>query len=517
MSVNRKIVVFAAAALALSTVSCRKFLDVNKNPNISQDITVQALLPGAQLRVATALGVDLQVNGSVWGQYWTQSPNASQYRSLEQYSPGQDYFSTPWDNLYSAAENFYQLYNLADTQHKRPYMAIAIIMKAYTFQLITDAWGDVPYKEALKGQFADSNILNPKYDLQSVVYKGILANVDSGLKLLAAGGAAVPGKDDLIFQGNMNKWKKFAYTLKLRMYLRMSSKDPVGAAAGIAALYADPNVQFLGSGDDAQINYGSSTTNKNPLYAESSSATIGSIQNLVGSTTCIDSMNSNGDPRAYVFYNGTAASGGGAVAGIPQGDYNTSVSSSTYSIPSHYVAGDAQDAASANAPVLFMTSWESLFLQAEAVARGYTGLSSGYTDDSLFWYGIKANFDYYASGLAATYGTPGTASIFEDYMTGFMLGSTTGANWTVYPTGGSVAQKVRHIITQKWFSMCGNQGFEAWTEQRRSGYPDFFVVSKNTLVGNNLPARFLYPTSESTRNLNFPGVAPITSKMWWDL
>ncbi len=520
MSVNKKIVIYSAAALVLGTVSCKKFMDVNTNPNIAQEATVQTLLPAAQLYVASALGVDLQINGSIWGQYWTQSPNASQYKSLEQYSPGQDYFSTPWRNLYTAAENFYQLYNLADTQNKKPYMGIAMLMKAYTFQLITDAWGDVPYKQALRGQFVDSNILNPKYDLQSVVYRGILANIDSGLVLLHAGGKA-PGKEDLIYHGDISKWMKFAYTLKLRMYLRMSAKDPVGASLGITALYSDPNVQFIGVGDDAFIGFGYSTTNKNPLYAEASSATLGSTQNLVGSATCIDSMNTNGDPRAYVFYNATAASGGASVVGIRQGDYNTSVSPTTYSIPSAYVGGDAVNDASTNAPVNFLTSWESLFLQAEAVARGYVGVSSGATDQQLFYQGIQASFAYYAAGLNAAYGAPATASIDSDYIYGAMLGGTaaspTPGYWVVYPTLGTTAEKVRHIITQKWFAMCGNQGFEAWCEQRRTGYPDFFVVSKNTLVGNNLPVRFLYPTSESTRNINFPGLAPITSKTWWDL
>lgn len=515
MSVNRKIGI-AAVALVLGSSSCKKFLDVNKNPNASPTATVQTLLPAAQLYVASAMGADLQINGSVWGQYWTQSPNATQYRTLEQYAPGQDYYATPWSNLYTACENFYQLYNLADSQNRRNYMAIALVMKAYTFQVITDGWGDVPYKLALKGQFADSNILHPKYDLQSAVYKGILADVDSAIKLMNAGGAVIPGADDLIYHGDMNKWKKFAYTLKLKMYLRMSAKDPVGAQAGVVSLYTNPNLQLIGPGDDAFIPFGFSATSSNPLYAEASSKALNGAQNLVGSSTCIDSMNSNGDPRVRLFYNTTAASGGTSVTGIRQGDYNTSVMANNYSIPSAYVAGDAGDQASAKAPVHFLTSWESAFLQAEAVARGWIGASFGNTDVHLFYQGIHASFNYYRTGLAATYGTPTTAAIDSDYFTGASNGGTPGY-WVVYPAGGSTAQRVRHIITQKWFAMCGNQGFEAWCEQRRSGYPDFFVVSKNTLVGSNLPARFLYPTSESTRNINFPGLAPVTSKMWWDL
>ena len=518
MSGNKKIIISAAMLLVLGVSSCRKFMDVNDNPNVSPTATVQTLLPASQLLAASALGVELQIHGSIWGEYWTQSPNASQYKTLEQYSPGQDDFSTPWDNLYAAGENFYQLYNLADSQHKKQYKAIALIMKAYTFQLITDAWGDVPYKQALKGQFADSNILNPKYDAQSAIYAGLLATVDSGLKLINPSDKVLPGSDDLIYGGDMTKWRKFAYTLKLRMYLRMSEKSPSAAKAGVVALYNDPNLALIGSGDDAFIGFGYSTSNKSPLYAEASSTTLGSIQNLVGSNTCIDSMNNNGDPRAYVFYEPLS---NGAIAGIPQGDYSTPALTSSFSIPSVYVAGNAQNSASGKAPVNFLTGYESLFLQAEAVARGWVGASFGSDDQQLFYQGIQANFAYYSTGLNAVYGAPITSAIDSDYIYGAMLGGSSATPspgyWVVYPSAGTVAEKVRHIITQKWFAMCGNQGFEAWTEQRRTGYPDFFVVSKNSLTGTNLPKRFLYPTSESTRNFSFPGVAPLTSKMWWDL
>src|SRR5207244_119033 len=116
----------------------------------------------------------------------------------------------------------------------------------------------------------------------------------------------------------------------------------------------------IGPGDDAFIAYGASTGSKSPLYAEASSTTLGGTQNLVGSKTCIDSMNNNGDPRAYVFYNGTTASGGGSVVGIAQGDYATAALPTTYSIPSPYVAGDVSSANAANsakAPVNLLTSW----------------------------------------------------------------------------------------------------------------------------------------------------------------
>ncbi len=503
MSINKKVIVTIAAGLVLGASSCRKFLDVNNNPNIATTATVQTLLPAGQLYVTSSLGVDMEIIGSMWTGYWTQSPNASQYKAVETYDPGQDQFSTAWENLYQANENFYQLAKLADKQKKKHYKALALLMQAYTFQLITDGWGDAPFKQALKGQPEDGGILNPKYDSQTVIYNGALAYIDSAETLLALSDANDPTTDDLIFKGDMTKWQKFGYTLKLRMLLRLSEKDPVAAQAGIAALYATPGVAFLGIGEDAKIDFGSSTSNKNPLYAEASSTVLASTQNLVASATCVDSLNSNLDDRAYIFYTYLS---NGQVAGVRQGAYDITLPAGSFSIPNAYVGGDAQNSASAKAPVIFMSAAESYFMQAEVEARGWAVTG---TSDSTWWAnGIAANFNFYSNDINEVMGYDGATS-YANYM-------AAGGYWTMYPTTGTLQSKLRYIITQKWFAMCGNQGFEAWSEMRRTGYPDFFVVSKFA-KGGELAKRFQYPTSESTRNAAFPGVKPVTAKVWWDI
>jgi len=485
---------------ALGITSCKKYLNVNSNPNVAQDATVKTLLPAAQLLVGSSAGVELQIYGSFWAQYWTQNPGASQFHFLDQYSAPQTQFSVPWINLYAAAENFYQLYNLADSQKKKQYMAISLLMKAYTFQVITDAWGDVPYRQALKGQFSDGNVANPKYDSQMVVYNGIIANIDSAFKLLSTADPVHPKTDDLIYGGAMGQWKKFGNTLLLKIYLRMSNINPAAAQAGVVALYAT-NPSFIGPGDDAVIKYGFNSSNRNPLFADE--VGVNQAQNLVASATTVDSMNSNNDPRLNVFYEPLAS---GAFVGIPQGYYQTSFSSGTFSIPSVYVAGDAGDGNSAKAPVNLLTSYESLFLQAEVSALKWANVGQ---DSSLFFQAINANFNYYAAAIAATTGMTVTGAL-SAYLSANGL-------WVRYPATGTVTQKLRYIITQKWFAMCGNQGFEAWTEWRRTGYPDFLVYSQSSIIGKSFPKRFLYPTEESTTNANYPGLAPLTSKVWWDL
>ena len=541
MSIHKKIIITVAAGLALGVSSCRKFLDVNTNPNQVTSATVQTLLPAGQLYVASALGVDLEINGSMWAGYWTQNPNSSQYRSIEQYAPTQDGFSTPWQNLYSANENFFQMGKLADSLKRKHYKAISLLMRAYTFQLITDGWGDAPYSQALKAQLADGGILNPKYDSQVSIYNGLIFYIDSAEALLntAEPTSNEPGTDDLIFNGNITRWKKFGYTLALKMYMRFSEKNPVWAQAGIARINAIPGVQYLGSGDDAKISFGfNNTNNKNPLDAEMTSTTLNGTQNLVGSATCIDSMNSNADYREYLFYSQVTAD---VFTGLTQGHYDAVIATSSVSVPNVYVGGNvvtkALAAKSANAPVNLLMGSESYFLQAEAVARGWAAGD----DSALFYQGIKANFDYYSSaftdlndvwasaGQTSASGATLSSDIvlnsdfaYYSYVNGDTVyntpaGTPAPAYWSIYSRNYTLTAKLRKIITQKWFGMCGNQGFEAWTEFRRTGYPDFFVHSVNSLIGNQLPVRFLYPSTESTRNTAFPGLQLITTKMWWDL
>jgi hypothetical protein len=507
MSINKKFLVVAVAGLTLGASSCKKYLDVNTNPNVAQSANVQTLLPAAQLLVGSAVGVDLQVNGSIWAQFWTQSPSGKEYIPFEQFAPKADAFSGSWGNLYAGASNFYQLAKISDDQHKDQYKAISLLMQAYTFQVLTDAWGDVPFTEALKGQYPDGNVVSPKYDSQRVIYRGIVSYIDSATKLMNTGNATRPGSDDLIYGGDMQKWKKFANTLKLRVLLRMSKADPVYAQLKMDTLYST-NPQFLGEGDDAHIAYGATAGSNNPLYAELSSMQLAGTQQLAGSKTCIDSMNSNNDYRGVVFYKEVNAMG---LIGIKQGEYDITLPSGSYSIPNSYVGADATNKNSAMAAVNLLSAAESYFLQAEAIAKGMT---TG--DDAMMFYaGIHASYMYYGNAITTQAGaTPNAA--YDMYINGDIATATPAGYWVKYPATGTADEKTRHIITQKWFAMCGNQGFEAWTEWRRTGYPDFLISPRNSLIGTAFPLRFIYPATEVANNAKFPGTQPIVLNVWWD-
>ena len=144
--------------------------------------------------------------------------------------------------------------------------------------------------------------------------------------------------------------------------------------------------------------------------------------------------------------------------------------------------------------VKLIAASESYFLQAEAAARGWAPGNV----QALFESGIRASFD--ALDIA-------TAE-YNDYIAG-----APDAQLPADREG-----QIRAIITQKYYAMNGFQGFEAWTEWRRTGYPAFLVKSAASTLGSDaLPTRLLYPETEITRNSKFPGVKLITDKVWWDV
>ncbi|MBO9730714.1 MAG: SusD/RagB family nutrient-binding outer membrane lipoprotein [Chitinophaga sp.] len=473
------------SALLLSAPGCKKFLDVNKDPNHAVDVTVDVLLPSAQSGLTFALGNTLTIDGGIWGQYWTQSPTSSQYKNLDQYSPSEGDFGNVWFNIQvDALENLQKVIDKGNATNKKQYVAIGMLLKAYAAQLSTDLWGDVPFTQATQGD-ATTPILYPKFDTQSDIYTGIVKLIDDATKLIDPDDPNAPGGDDLIYGGDMTKWLHFANTLKLRVGLRLAKKDATRAGNIVKTLQG---ADFIQPGESALQNFNSTGGQTNPLYGAMAGSVLGRITNLVASSTAVNFFSGNSDPRLNAFYNKV----GSAVVGIPQGSFNNPPTT-TVSLPSAATGANPTDANSAFAPVKLMTDYEADFLQAEAIARGWL---TGATAADMYNQGITDNF--------TAYGVDGAA----DYMAQPAI---------AYPAGGDVETQVKAIITQKWAAMCGNQTIEAWTEWRRTGYPSFFVISKASIIGaNRWPGIFLYPSSELTRNPNAPKTNHLVyDKVWW--
>ncbi|HEY4110780.1 SusD/RagB family nutrient-binding outer membrane lipoprotein [Puia sp.] len=480
INILKRIALFAFPAILLLSSGCKKFLNVNQDPNHLVAAQPDQLLPTVQAAIGVALGDDLYPYGNIWSQYFTQSAVASQYKTIDQYLQVNADFNYAWQHLYQSALINTQLMitnstgNAALTQ----YLAIGDVLKAYSLQLATDAFGDIPVSQALQG----SDNKNPSYDPQATVYDSIFALIEKGKALMSDTDPNAPTSPDLIFQGDMDSWIAFANTLELRAYLRLSQIDPARAEAGVKALYAS-NASFLNA--NAEMTYTSTGGNQNPFYIKE--VALGKTVNLAASKTVVDAFVRNNDPRQFAVF--TLLDSTDTVTYLPQGSFAQNINTIT-STPSPLVAGDPQNAKSALAPVILISAAESNFLQAEAVSRGWASGSAS----TLFTQGIKASF--------ASDGIPDSAAAY--------IASAPDAQ---FPAGA--ADQLKVIITQKYYAMCGSQGFEAWTEWRRTGYPDFLVTSA-AAGGRTFPLRFLYPQSELTGNLKYPGTVPETTPVWWD-
>lgn len=504
MKTTYRYMMLSALVLLLSTQGCKKdFLDINENPNNPEDVDVKFILPSAQADLAYTLGNQLHIVGGIWAQYWTQGPNANQYNDLDRYFYNNTEADRPWGALYRGTlKDLDVLYKKAKEANKRDYMAIARILQAYTLMLITDAWGDVPYTEALQGFEGNTT---PKFDSQESIYDALIALVDEGIGISDTllfidptyDPTNGPHSDDLVYQGDANglyNWNKFAYTLKLKIYLRQVNVRPSVAAAGIGAMPADPSYYLgegsAGTGDDAMVHYIDEKFRQNPLYTTVQA--LSPAKNIFASKTSVDYLFSINDPRVEDFYDPTS---GGSYVGIIQGGARDVTLYPPPTNDNNFSQYNSEQIIAPTVPVRLMSSSEAMFLQAEAIARG---LMAG--DAQLM----------YETAIEDSWLQWANSSIAD-------LASYLAQPEVAYPAAGSVEDQVKAIITQKWIAMNGNQNFEAWTEFRRTGYPDFLVEPVITDIPGKFPARLAYPSDELTTNPNVITGLSITDKMWWDV
>lgn len=477
--------------LGIAGCSKNKFLNVNNNPNYPANVPVNLVLPTCEANIGYMDCNTLAIFGGLWAQYWTQDPTyGSQYGSFDSYLNVPSDNDNVWQALYTTATNLNFIIANADTT-QRNYRAIAYFMKAYDFQLICDAWGDVPESQALKG----TGNLAPKFDPGQQVYDSIASWIFTGISCIDP--TRTSPAEDLIYPGQaMTQWNKFANTLLMKVYLRECLKNPSRATAGFQALQTEMAATSTGflsvagspSGDDATLHYNAVTFQQFPLYA---TQVYLQVQNLTASNTVINYMNITNDPRIADFYQLDA---NGAYGGEIQGDYKALSGQ-----PDVNFSPLGTEVLSPTASTRLLTASESDFLQAEAQVRGYlTGGASAAS--TSYTAGITASF--------ASWTNSSTASV-STYM------AQDSVNFSNATTSSS---QLYLILTQKWLSMCGNQNFEAWTEWRRTRIPSFFTLSAASQIPHgDWPRRLVYPSAELNDNTSFPGEQPIYQPVWWDI
>ena len=453
---------FLVFLLALVFASCDKWIDTDLNidPDAPADVPLNLMLPGIQQAMGYNLcGNDLVRTTNIWMQQFDGVSRQSYTEARYQLLPGD--VNNIWNNLYATIlVNSATLIKKAEnTEGKNsPYNAgIGKVMMATTLGISTDLFGDMPFKEALKG---DQNILTPKFDTQEKLYDTIRVMLDKAIADFSKPAAEnlVAVKGDVIYSGDIAKWKKAAYAVKARHLLQLSSVK--GNAAYTDALAAAAN-GFTSNSDDMKVPWESA--NKNPIFQFMEQRT-----DIRMGATLVDLLKSISDPR-LPFY--VAKDGGGSYTGSLIGSQNENASK-----PGAYIAGEL-------APSYIITYAEQKFMEAEANFK----LSKTTEAKAALQEGVKASVTRVAGSAAFTQA------------------------W--YDTNiGSKTLTLDLIMTQKYIATFGTN--QAYADYRRVGLPVIPVPPGAILP--SMPTRYPYAQDEISYNgANVPNVT-ISDKLWWD-
>ena len=533
---------------------CKKYLDVNNNPNQPTVVTPNVVLSAALTGAAADIGTDFPNVNRYMG-YWSRSGSYVSDPINEQYQFNNSMTDADWAAEYSTL-NRYHYIETAGTVNGLPfYVGVAKTMEALMFSRLVDVYGNVPYSQA----FNPVKYQAPKYDDAATIYGELITKLDSAVTVFQAAETyyktapktqvTTDDQYDLIFGRGagvattlrMTEWIQFANTIKLNLLLHEAAPGVITDAyriAEIAKINAN-GAGYLPAGLSAAVNPGySNTSNKqNPFYALFYTPTATNLDNgyYRANTYAINFYNMTGDERQSFFYGAPYTS-----ALLPTGNYDgdpKSVSNSFSSI----IGGDGDQAGSgatlANAGTLkgstqaqlILSDFESLFIQAEAAERGWitgTGISAA----NLYQQAVEQNYVYLNAATYTNLGYIGSGTTSPVAEADFYLqGSAGGGLYTTpdvaadqYIVYASSSNKLETIITQKWAALNSINWVSAWTDYRRTGYPVKAIldISKATThVQNAIPTRYLYPQSEL--NTNAANVPVITSpaqygKIFWD-
>lgn len=492
---TKKYFILAIVAL-MATISCKKHLDINHDPNFPtlDQGNPSLVFPVGVLATIGETGGDLAIAGGMLSQYFAQASLAQQYTSIDSYNlPTTDRFvNYPWDIIFpSGLKNFQYVIDHSKASGDWNYYLMGTVMKAYATQVLVDMYDKIPYFEALAG----TGNLNPKFDDGFEIYKDLLSSIDTALnKDFSASTNTAPGKQDLVFGGKMQLWKDFANTLKLKMYLRMVNAHADVAQQGITDLYSS-GATFL-TAQAAVTNFIDAPALDNPAY-EVNKRQLNTPNNLRASTTFVSWLNENSDPRINYFFQGNTTS-------INQGDYQNN--NANYQAAQTFRNTDHTEATD---PVTLISLPESYFLQAEADLRYFGGDNA----KNLYNQGVLAAF--------AETGSDGSSFIAPGGK----------YEWGNEQEGGTALEPLAQIIRQKWAALAyGEHGIEAFFEKNRTGFPatspvysddpgyipgQLVIVKNSVLSAGQMPKRFVFPNSETTINTNSPALVPITTPVWW--
>lgn len=489
----KKILLISTFALGLGFTSCDSFMDINENPNSPAEGQLDAgmMLPAAEMNIASSYGDYLRTVGGYYAEIYAHLNGTSNYVDYSQFSQSATRCSSTYSQLYQRSLNTLKtVMKKAEASEEWGTYLAATTLRAFTYQVLVDCWGETPYTEALSEEFT-----SPKYDDGLTIYQGILAELDEAL--------AKVSDDDVVCTSFLlpNKfagsWVRVANALKLRMLMRMSGVQDVKsqlAALVQANKFPTEDVAFEGCWSDE-------SDKRSPFYGSEFSP--GVQNNVAANLALVGTMQTEDytDPRLSAYF--TANKDGKYIGSVSGTNYPSSSSLTSWCRP----------VASYNMPVVLISEAETWFFLAEYYAR----YGSSTDAEQAYNKAIEVSF--------ANAGVEGS----EDYL-------------ATYPYEQGRYAEV--IGVAKWVHLSGVNPFEAWCELRRLDYPafsnqtgeDFYTVgddgSFNTssylpgtlytpiqvfgqVGAKKLLERFPYAESSSARNENVPDFPGYTTPVFW--
>lgn len=468
----------------LTIQSCSKirdFGDVNSNPNATTEPVTKALLTNALSGLGnTVWGNGISINAGLFAQFFSET----QYTDASRYA-----LTAPnWSGYYAGA--MMDLQNIIDYNVSNPgkagehgdnvnQIAIARILKAYFYWILTDTWGDLPYFDALKG---NGTI---KYDAQQDIYTDLDKELSEAVDQFVTPTVTIKG--DILFGGDISKWKKFANSMRLLMALQLSKKYP--AAGGVAAqrfasALNHPGGVIESNSDNATLSYPGGVFN-HPLYQYY----FITLRTDYGMSKTMSDILGNNDNRRTAYGSST----NGVPYGLPQADVGTWLGQN-----SNWALVLAANHRTPSSPVVLIGAANVYLARAEAANRGWTAENQA----SLYATGIQRSWEQWGVYNASNFAT--------------YLGAT-----AVDLGSGNALQKIQLQQWLAWYPN-GTRGFANW---RRTNVPALNPAPNNS--NKPIPRRFQYGSEEPQLNpVNYAAAAALytvagspnsqDAAIWWD-
>lgn len=492
-----------SAALLFASCDTVDFGDTNQNINGPDKVDPAGLMTGAILDYSNNAGRIYATNPTLYVQYQTQNVYLDETRYSDVAQDWSEYYVRAFGNLNSLIKFLSVSENVTPTVLSQGsvnnQVGVAKILKAIVTKRITDLYGDIPYTEA--GQGLD--FLNPKYDTQEFVYKSLISDLKSGRDMLNA--TETKPKGDVLYNGDVSKWKKLANSVLLQATLQLSKRYPLASqysAVEFNLALINPGGLITTVVDEPWFKYITADGVSNPYFASRPAdydVTSEFAQSLKGTGTRNKTSNHTTDARLGLYMRSATA------AGKPYGNAGGSAGSGSRM----NLSLNSQDA-----PLPLTMAAYTFLNRAEAAALGWTSENS----NTLLRSGIVISFETLYKHYRLNIATPTMTQAQYDTA---IIAAGNYADARVIDAGTAGILKV--IGEEKWVALFLNP-FDSFSEWRRTKIPAL-TAPAGTFNGGVIPARYKYPDDEvkfntSNYNTGVQGLTPAEdsnkSKVWWD-